>query len=167
MTHRLNDVIEFLENIEAAEDFDGTKVEDKKKKASSKTKSKSSSSTGELHCMLHGKGNHATEDCVKLKAEAKRLKSGTSSDKKSSNKKSDKSWDQKATNATTKAKSDLAAIVKRQVKMTLKDLKAADKKRKSSGDDSSLEANVADLEAFNYACEMEGLALETDSEMEV
>ena len=49
----------------------------------------------------------------------------------------------------------------------MKDLKAADKKHKSYGNDSSLEANVVDLEAFNYAREMEGLALETDSEMEV
>ena len=167
MGQPLNDVVDFLENIESAEDFEGTKVEDKKKKSSTKTKSKGSSSSGELYCMLHGKGNHATEDCVKLKAEAKRLKSGSSDKKKSSDKKSDKSWGQKATNATAKAKSDLAAIVKRQVKMTIKDLKAADKKRKSSDDDSSLEANAVDLDAFNYARKMENLSIDSDTDTEV
>ena len=167
MGQPLNEVVDFLENIESAEDFENGKSEEKKKKSSSKTKSKSSSSNGELYCMLHGKGNHATEDCVKLKAEAKRLKSTSSSGKKSSDKKSDKSWGQKATNATAKAKSDLAAIVKRQVKMTLKDLKASDKKRKSSGDDSSLEANVADLDAFNYARQMENLSIDSDTDTEV
>ena len=51
--------------------------------------------------------------------------------------------------------------------VALKDLKASDKKRKSSGDDSSLEANVADLDAFNYARQMENLSIDSDTDTEV
>ena len=169
MAHPLNEAVDFLENIESSKDFDGTKVETKKKSASTKNKSKGSSSSGEHYCMLHGKGNHSTEDCVKLKAEAKRLKSNSSGKKSSGGKSNDKSWDDKASKAAAKAKakSDLATLVKRQVKMTIKDLKAADKKRKSSGDDSSYEANAVDLEAFNYARKMEELSINSDSEVDV
>ena len=35
--------------------------------------------SGDLYCMLHRKGNHATEECDTLKAQAKKLKSGNSS----------------------------------------------------------------------------------------
>ena len=62
--------------------------------------------------------------------------------------------------------SSLAAIVKRQVKMTMKDLKATDNKRESTDDD-SLEANVVDLDAFNYARGMESLSVDSDTEVEV
>ena len=64
----LNEVIDFLENIEAAEDFDGTKVETKKK--ATPTKSKDKGSDG-YYCLLHGKNKtHGAEDCAKMKAEA-------------------------------------------------------------------------------------------------
>ena len=51
--------------------------------------------------------------------------------------------------------------------MTMKDLKASDKKCKSSGDDSSLEANVTDLDVFNYARKMEELSIDSDTDTEV
>ena len=50
--------------------------------------------------------------------------------------------------------------------MTMKDLMAADNKRKSTNDD-SLEANVVDLDAFNYARGMESLSVDSDTEVEV
>ena len=57
-----------------------------------------------------------------------------------------------ANEASAQTKNDLKALVKRQVRMTVKELKAADKKkRKSSDDDSSLEANAVELEDFNYS----------------
>ena len=87
----LNEVIDFLENIEAAEDFEGTKVETKKK--ATPTKSKDKGSDG-YYCLLHGKNKtHGTEDCTKMKAEAKRLKSNLgSSGKKGQGDKSNKTW---------------------------------------------------------------------------
>ena len=44
MGQPLTEAVDFLENIESSEDFDGTKVETKKKSASTKNKSKGSSS---------------------------------------------------------------------------------------------------------------------------
>ena len=110
MGQPLHEVVDFLENIKASEDFEVTK---ETKKKNTFGKSKGSSSSGELHFMLHGKGNHAVEDCVKLKAESKRFKSNSSGKKSSGGKSSkDKSWDDKASKATAKAKSDLAATNK-------------------------------------------------------
>jgi hypothetical protein len=152
----LDDLVTMMENIEASEEFVGDKSESNKKKGSSSsnnnTKGKrSSSSNGEQYCMLHGKGNHATEDCIKLKAEAKRLKGN--SDKESSGKNYQKSknktWERKSNEASGKAKSDLAAIIKKQVKT---EVKAAEKKRKAAAESEDL-GNVEidiDLNEFNY-----------------
>ena len=85
---------------------------------------------------------------------AKRLKGDgkTKSFGKDSGKKSN--WKKKASDASDKAKSEITALVKKSVKQAVKDLKVADKKRKSSkkDDSSDEELNVIDnLAEFNYA----------------
>ena len=149
MNHPLHEVVDFLENVESAEEFDHSKDSKKANTKSSKTK-KESGRQG-AYCMLHGQGNHSTEDCIKLKAEAKRLKSGNSSSGQKSQK-AGKTWGGEATNAADKTKKDLAAMVKKTVQ---KEVKAAEKKRKASDDDdSSVELALIDIEKqlkdFNY-----------------
>ena len=151
----LDDLVTMMENIEAAEEFSpDNKTDGNKKKGSSSNNNKnkrSSNGNGEQYCMLHGKGNHATEDCIKLKAEAKRLKGNSNGDSSGKNyqKGKNKTWEKKANDAGGKAKSDLAALIKKQVKT---EVKAAEKKRKSSGEAEDL-GNVEidiDLNEFNY-----------------
>ena len=165
MTKTLPDVVDFLEQIESAEDFDGQKVEASKKKSSGSTKSKDKKSGGSKYCMVHGHCGHSSEDCTVLQREAKKLKNNGSASS-STNKSNgnggnygNKTWSRNAIEASSQSKKDLKALVKRQVKMTVKELKAADKKkRKSSGDDSSLEANALELNDFNYT-DMSNLSL--------
>ena len=170
-TSTVGTLIATLENIESAEQFDSsttktTSSNNKKKSAKAKT-----DSSGEYYCMLHGKNNtHGTEDCLKLKAETKRLKGDTKT--KSTNKDSGKksSWKKKADTASDKAKSEISALVKKKVKQAVKDLKAAEKKRKSSKDDedSSVELNAIDnMEAFNYAASKMSLDDDASTETEV
>ena len=167
-------VVAFMERIESAEEFDGTKVvsNDKKKKSNKSDKAdkyKKPSANGELYCMLHGKGNHATEDCIKLKNEAKKMKSGSSSgDKSSKSKSNNKSWKKDASKSTDKSKSDLAALTKVIKQAVRKELHVADKKRKSSDDsDSDNDLNVLEgnLDKFNY--DFEDLKIESDDEVSV
>ena len=64
LVHPLSAVIDFLENIESADDFDGTKVESKKKTTNSKSKDKG---TNSFYCLIHGKNKtHNTDDCNKM-----------------------------------------------------------------------------------------------------
>ena len=152
----LDDLVAMMENIEASEEFSPDKTDNNKKKGTSSSnnnnKSKrSNNSNGEQYCMLHGKGNHTTEDCIKLKAEAKRLKGNSNGDSSGKNyqKGKNKTWERKANDAGGKAKSDLAALIKKQVKT---EVKAAEKKRKSSAEAEDL-GNVEidiNLNEFNY-----------------
>ena len=66
---------------------------------------------------MHGKNStHDTDECTKLKTEAKRLKGDgkTKSSGKDSGKKSN--WKKKASDASDKAKSEITALVKKSVK---------------------------------------------------
>ena len=150
-----------MENIESSEDFDGTKVDSSKKNKSSKSSNKNSK-TGDLYCMLHGKGNHSTEDCNQLKEQAKRLKSERSNNNNSSSGRSfhkNKTWQKDAAKASAKAKTDLAALIKKAVK---KEVSVAQKKRKSSDDDSfDLNALDDELKDFNYD-QIKDLSIEDD-----
>ena len=146
MEHPIVEVVDFMENVESAEDFDGSKIDSKKK--SSKTIAKPSKN-GELYCMLHGKGNHSTQECNQLKEQAKRMKSNRSNNAtggKTIHK--NKTWQKDAAKASAKAKSDLAALIKKTVK---KEIAVVHKKRKASDDDSfDLNALDDELKDFNY-----------------
>ena len=170
MTKTLLQVVEFMENIETAEDFDGTPVPKKKdaKKSSSSNKA-SLIAASEKYCMLHGKGNHSTEECQKLKAEAKRLKSGSSSGGSQNKNYGSKTWKRSASDDKAKTKKELNAIVKKAIKEGVKkELAALDKKRKGSGSDSEVEVNAVDLDLkdFNYE-DMENLTLSDTEDGEV
>ena len=105
------EVVEFLEGIEAAED-PGAKLPSKPKNKNSSAKSNGS---GKKFCLIHGHGNHSSDECHKLQSEAKRIKSG---DFKSSGGKGNftkKSWKKKADDSNNKSKKDLTAFVKKQI----------------------------------------------------
>ena len=105
--------------------------------------------------MLHGEGNHSTEECKKLQQEAKRLKAN---DKKPDGNKFSKgqNWKSKAELAKTKTKNDLAVYIKRAVAAETKKANKGSKKRKSKDDDSvgslAMVERLEDLELedFNY-----------------
>jgi hypothetical protein len=114
--------------------------------------------------MLHGKGSHATEDCHKLKDSVKKLKSNGNGNRNKSNKSnSDKksSWKDRANNATTVTKNDLAVMVKEAVATASK---KTDKKRKASSNDFNV---VEALKDFNYEDEMKALNLSDDEDSSV
>ena len=176
MENTINDVVEFMERIEATDDFDATSEEVKKKNPSSKKKDKSKKETpsgGKKYCLLHGEGSHSTDECNALQKEAKRLKSNnySGSDKKSEGGSKNKTWTKKA--ADEKAKSDgmMAALVKKQVKKHIKkhakDLAAfTSKKRKDSDEsesssDESVDLAAFDLKDFNHE-DMENLKIDGD-----
>ena len=141
----LGEVVDFMERIEQAEDFDGQTIDhSQKNQSSSNGKKKVKTSSKGKYCLLHGPNTHPTDECKVLKAKANDLKDNNSS---SSNKKKGKnSWTKKADEATSKDKKDLAAFIKKAVAQGVqKELHSLDKKRKSEHD-----LNAFDLKEFNY-----------------
>ena len=61
----LREVVDFMECIEQAEDFDGQKVDHNQRKphGNGKPKKKSKASSGTAHCLIHGKGSHSSDEC--------------------------------------------------------------------------------------------------------
>ena len=158
LEHPIQEVVDFMENIESSEDFDGSKVDSSKKKLSKATNK--NSKNGDRYCMLHGKGNHSTEDCIQLKEQAKRLKSERSSNQsggKTFHK--NKTWQKDAAKASAKAKSDLAALIKKTVR---KEVAVVQKKRKPSDDDSIDLNALEELKDFNYD-QFKGMSIEDDN----
>lgn len=148
-------------------DTNATKANGQKKKGSQKSDYNNKSSGGDKFCLLHGHGNHATDECIKLKSEAKRLKTGGSQERSSSShgNNNNKTWSRKAEAEKTKTKKDLATVIKKQVQ---KELASVDKKRKSSDDDDQNDLNVADLDlsGFNYE-DMDNLKIDSSDEISV
>ena len=72
-----NEVIEFMEQIEETEDFESDpkpKQNDSVKKNKSKNNEQKSQKEGHC-CLFHGQNNtHSTNDCIKMKEQAKRLR---------------------------------------------------------------------------------------------
>ena len=164
--HTPSEIVEFMERIESTEDFDAgraqSKIQSKGKKSSGNGKSKSSGgASGTKYCLIHGTGNHSSDDCHKLQAEAKRLKSGNQKPSGNQGGYGNKTWSKKANDDRKKNQQELNALVKKNVKKELnaigkkkmKELNAVSKKRKSSlSDDDSLDLAVlenASLKDFN------------------
>ena len=167
----LNAVLEFMENIEAAEAFDGdkkpaAKSNGKKSTTAPKNGGKTNGSTPK--CLLHGYG-HATEDCKVLQAEAKRLKGDHSSSSnqivasKGNGNGKNKTWSRKAQEAKDKSKADMAAFIQAEVAKVFKKSAAAKKRKAEDGeiseDDNSLAA--FDIKDFNYE-DMDNLKIDDD-----
>ena len=128
-------MINFCEQIEAAESHDDDKnTHDNKKKGGSpgkkdSNKSKGDDGKGKVYCEKHGWNyTHATEECRVLNGE-KRQKY-TNDKKPYGNKK----WNRKHSESTTDdSKKELAAFIKKQVaKGVRKELNTASKKRKAT-----------------------------------
>ena len=119
--------------------------------------------------MIHGTGSHTSEDCQKLKAEAKRLKSRQyqTDGKPDYAKSSNKSWNRKALDNKASTKQELSAYVQRKIKAGIqKELASFDKKRKPDTEEGEVEANAFDannLADFNYE-DMRDLKIDSEDD---
>jgi hypothetical protein len=176
MNGTVADTLEFMERLEATDDFDGSPVKNNSKtntkKGGGNNKKPSSSSDGKKgHCMIHGEGNHNSDECYTLQKEAKKLKSSHSGNTsgKAKDGSGNKTWNRKADHGKQKAKSDLAAFIGKEVAKGIKKHKQSNtatpsKKRKNDSDnDEGEDLHMIDLEGFNYA-DMEDLKIESESE---
>ena len=165
MEHVINDVVDVMERLESTEDFDNDKDTKQvaKGKSNGKSGKKSHNSNGKqkFYCMYHGDNtSHNTENCHKMKQEAKRLK-GESNGNQSYGKSKNKTWSRKAEEAKDASKKDLAVFIRKEAKKQVKkDLKTISKKRKSEDSDSDGELHMLDLDLkdFNYD-DMENLKI--------
>jgi hypothetical protein len=157
MENNLTDVIGFMEQIEASEDFDPKpSANDKSKdKSQGKAKGNRSRNTGtgrqDLYCVYHGECNHSSNDCAVLKALAAQKKAKTSHNSNDRNdRKPSGNWKSNADNQRRKSNKDLNAFVKKAVKAGVKK-ELSEKKRKASSDDElDLAALDEELASFNY-----------------
>jgi hypothetical protein len=176
MTSTLDEVVNFMENIETAEEVSKPKADDSKSSGKDKGKSKSKStdkkdsgSTGNgkkktpYFCKEHGPNyTHDSKDCRVLNGDAKPKGDG---------KFGNKTWTRKGSESTDKSKKELAALIAKSIEDGVKKAtKAASaKKRKSDkkSDDSDgeevalVEALCKNLEGFNYEA-MDGLKISSD-----
>ena len=157
-------VVEFMENIEAAEaaTFKPTekklKTSGKGKKGHDKSYDKSEKKPTN-YCKHHGYNwTHDTENCKVLKNKA-----GSGGSK-------NKSWTRKADESKFSSKKELAALINKTVdKKVKKQLAAVGKKRKTADSDTEedgecflLQELTKDLDGFNYE-DMEKLSLDDGS----
>lgn len=168
----LQEVVDFCERMENAEDFEPareggkTKSNDGKSNKPHKGSPKGKSNGGGKYCLLHGDNpTHNTDDCLVLKKQAKMLRSGNDGDRKPAYK--NKTWKRDADKSTNSSKKELAAFVRKQ---TRKELYAFAKKRKASDDDdeedlNNIEEGEIDLSKFNFA-DMDNLKIDSDDEDE-
>ena len=67
MQKTLSEVIDFMEQLEASEDFDPNAIKVPKKSDKEKSSSNKSNKTGTKFCLHHGNGNHTSDECEYLK----------------------------------------------------------------------------------------------------
>jgi hypothetical protein len=158
-------VVDFMEQVETAEDFDGQVVErsvgnshHKKKSSNGNGKDDNTSKTGK-YCQLHGKGNHSTDDCRTIKSEVKKLKSTDSKPSGSGSVRfasKNKTWSKKAEDYKQKSQKELNAMGK-VVEKLKKEVNALTKKRKSEDSD---EEELHAIERKIEAIDMNGFDIE-------
>ena len=163
LDNTMQQVIDFLEQIETSEDFEGSPVKHKDNKSSMKKKSSSHQGQqkrgDQKHCSFHGWGNHSSDECYKLQGDAKRPKGNNSNGSKGSGKYSNKSWSR---NNSDQSQKELATYVKQAVAAGIKEHTSGSKKRKSKGD-LDLNAFDPDLKDFNYQ-DMDDLKIDSDDD---
>jgi hypothetical protein len=143
------EVVEFLEQIEASEDFDNDN-NTKKQAKKSKKDPKGKGNGGGKYCTIHGNGNHTTDECRTIKSQIEKAKNGGKS--------ANKTWNRKADDAKKAAKKELAAFVKKKVQEEMNAAEDDAKKRKAEDESSTdeemnaIEERVSDidLQEFNY-----------------
>ena len=166
-------MVNFLEQIEAAEEFD-TSPHDKtvaKKKGSSvsfkKKENDNSGSRNKKHCDEHGWNyTHTTAECKVINGGGKKPKTSGYQKKPYGN----KSWNRnKSDESTGSSKKELAAFIKKTIKAGVqKELNATNKKRSKDDSDDDLDLNAFEenIEDFNYK-EMDDLKIDSDDEVSV
>jgi hypothetical protein len=155
MDHTPLEVVDFMEQIETAEDFDGQIVENNKsannnnKKSSNGNGKDNGTSKSGKYCALHGKGNHSTDDCRTIKSEVKKLKTTDSKSSGSGYASKNKTWNKKAEDYKKKSQKELNAMGK-VVEKLKKEVNALSKKRKSEdSDEEELHAIERQLDAID------------------
>ena len=140
-----SEVVDFMEQIETAEEFPSNKTDNGSSKKKTKTSDgKKKSSNGTKCCAIHGKCAHTTEECRDIQ-KAK----GGSGGKSYGN----KTWNRKASEAADKSKKELQSFIKAQVAKGIKEMNSIDKKRPAIRDDDSdeeMDLHAFDLKDFNY-----------------
>ena len=160
-----NAIVAFLEQIETSEEFVPAQDNSKKdKKAKGKSKGNSSNNKSDdgdgKYCMLHGRGNHKTEDCHSLKMTVKKIKGDNSGSDGKSNNSKNKSWNRKANDNKSSTRKEINAIVQKSIKEAVKkEVNAANKKRKSDDSDNSDE-EMTNIEQELNAVDLNGFDLE-------
>ena len=163
-------LIDFCEQIEAAEAHDidkWTQVNKKKGNSPNKkdSKAKGDDGKGKVYCEKHGWNyTHSTSGCRVLQGET-RQKCDNSNRKPHGN----KTWNHnKSASSTNESKKELQAFIKKQVaKGVRKELNSVSKRRKNESDDElALHALEKNLDDFNYN-DMDNLKIDSDDETEV
>ena len=160
----LAELVQFFEQIEAAEEHESHAKQVSKDHKKSRGKRDSGPSDNNKYCLIHGHGGHSSDECHKLKAEAKRLKSNNHHDQ-GKGKSSNKTWKREADDGRKKSQKELNAFVKKSIKDGVKkglNAMSKDKKRKISVEE---ELNLVDmqLKEFNYS-DMENLKIDSDDD---
>ena len=125
LTAGVSDFIEFcerLETLDSQSDDDKPTRKRTKRTTSGKTNRDNDRADGELVCLLHGCGNHTSDDCYQLKGLAKHHKTGTGkndSNKGNYSKLANKSY-KKDSGEPMHSKHELNAIVNAMVKKALR-----------------------------------------------
>ena len=164
MIKTLSEVTNFMEQIEAAEEFEPKPNNNDKSKHKSSAKGKGYSKTpngnSKPFCMYHGQCNHTSEECTVLQEMSKQKKAkferGSSSNNYNSSSKKD--WKKKAYDEGYKSKKDMAAFVKKAVKNGVQKELQAKKRKAAEETELDLNALEQELKDFNYT-EMEKLQL--------
>ena len=125
LTAGVSDFIEFcerLETLDSQSDDDKPTRKRTKRTTSGKTNRDNDHASGDLVCMLHGRGNHTSDDCYQLKGLAKRHKSSDSKTDSKSNgyRKSGHSSYNKDSGKPQYTKNELNTIVNAMVKKALR-----------------------------------------------
>ncbi len=141
------EVLDKMEQFEAAEEFDGDRTS---KTVTSNKKSKpnsNKSSGGGKYCLIHGNGNHTSDECHTLKAKAEEAKKGFKSGN-SGNKSS--SWKDKAKFEKMKTNKELSAYIKKSISDGVKKELASIEKKRSAEELNAVEQEDEDLKAFDF-----------------
>jgi hypothetical protein len=157
-------VIEFCERIESAEHMNGesTLVQRNKKGNQSKKPQKGAKGKngGDSYCTIHGKGNHTTDECNRVKELAKKV--GKSFNKPNANKSPNKTWKRKQEDAKPTNKNELKAIIRK----AQKELNALDVASDSDNDSDveRHEVNALDINDMSQGDSIDALLEELDAE---
>ena len=171
-------VVTFMEQIETSEDFDPEKKTNNNnkdtKKGAAKKKANNKNDDGSFYCMMHGNNTtHDTSDCISLKAQVKKMKSGNEGSAKNGKSKN-KTWKNKSEKGTADSKKELAALTKQVQDLSKQlELNAIEpvKKRKvkwpsEEEEAMDLAAIDAELKEFNYG-DLDKLDIKDDANEEM